>query len=134
MSRKAICLDIPVPADRLLPSSYARAQSGGASLRNAVAGAMRGHIKPVMVPFSRAITRSRCYLTSYRFRDSTPTYANCVCARGGHFFPRRRASHRIVSLFPRCSASYGEKPESQRARYALSCGTRTCERNLIQFI
>jgi len=133
MSRKAICLDIPVPANRLLPSSYACAQSSGASLRNAVAGTMRGHIKPVMVPFSRAITRSRCYLTSYRFRDSTPTYTNCVCARE-HFFPRRRASHRIVSLFPCCSTSHSEKPESQRMRYALSCRTRTRERNLIQFM
>lgn len=48
MSRKAICLDIPAAT-----SCSTRAKH--IALRNAVA--MRGHIKPVMVPFSCAITR-----------------------------------------------------------------------------
>lgn len=53
MSRKAICLDIPGRLPLLYLVVHARARS--TSLRNAAA--MRGHIKPVMAPFSCAITR-----------------------------------------------------------------------------
>lgn len=75
---------------RLLP----RAPHASTSpLRNAVA--MRGHIKPVMVPFSSAITRrvviSLGYLASSPERESQRLH--------GHFF-RRRPYRLIVSIPP----------------------------------
>lgn len=80
--------------------------------------AMRGHIKPVMVPFSRAITRPRCYLASYRFRDPSPTLRAVSSART--FLSPDGAGRRIVSLFPHFHiAPHCCTARDPRGRYAI---------------
>lgn len=119
MSRKAICLDIPAPADRLLSCPCAGAQSSGASLRNAMAGATRGHIKPVMVPFSRAITRpvviSPVIASATRRRADT---ARAVSLRARIFLSPAPAT----VLFHCFHIAPHRTAKDPRERYALSRG------------
>lgn len=92
-----------------------RAQSNGASLRNAVAGAMRGHIKPVMVPFSRAITRP--VVISPVIASATRRLCE-LCPRARTFLPPQRRLPLLFHCF-HIAPHRTARPERERERVIL---------------
>jgi len=96
------------------PRVYAR-QSSGASLRNAVAGAMRGHIKPVMVPFSRAITRPVVISPVIASRRRPVRAVSARADISFEMFALPTVLFHCFHIAPHCTT------RDPRERYALSC-------------